>query len=224
MVPLNELFKRKNGTCSIKCGLVLFQLALLFWWHSVQDIVTWVQDCLSKLQNRTADILRIRGNPVLYRWDYPLQQLCWFSNSHVSSSDTWEYELSHVLDIYTDDFIHRSIVSLTQWQDIPQETKMKAFEMLVSFVSRQIERMGPHSIRSSTYGLSHDNLNLNYRSCQRAGRIIDFTFVQNASHLIVSNSTRSSQCQHEQFALVSSAEAWRSSGCPSNGRWFIFLY
>ena len=57
---------------------------------------------------------------------------------------------------------------------------MKAFEMLVSFVSRQIERMGPHSIRSSTYGLSHDNLNLNYRSCQRAGRIIDFTFVQNA--------------------------------------------
>ncbi len=174
MVPLNEWFMRKNGTYSIKCVLFPFQRAPRFWWHCVQDIVTWVQGCLAKLQNRTSDIVRIRSNPVLYRWNNSQHQIFWFSNPHVSSSDTWEYELSHVLDIYTDDFIHRSIVSLTQWQDIPQQTKMKAFEMLVSFVSRQIERMGPHSIRSSTYGLSHENLNLNYRSCQRAGRIIYF--------------------------------------------------
>ncbi len=85
------------------------------------------------------------------------------------SPDTWEYELSHVLDIYADDFVHKTLVALTTWPDIPEEDKDKAFNLLVAFVDDLIERVGIHSLQSSTYGLNPENLHLNYRYCQRAG-------------------------------------------------------
>jgi hypothetical protein len=74
-----------------------------------------------------------------------------------------------VLDIYADDFVHKTLVALTTWPDIPEEDKDKAFNLLLAFVSDLIERVGIHSVRSSTYGLNPENLNMNYRSCQRAG-------------------------------------------------------
>jgi hypothetical protein len=86
------------------------------------------------------------------------------------SPDTWEYELSHVLDIYSDDFIHRAVVALTQWQDIPLQDKNKAYELVIPFVDSLMARVGQHSVRSSSMGLAHDNMNLYYRACQRAGR------------------------------------------------------
>jgi hypothetical protein len=85
------------------------------------------------------------------------------------SPDTWEYELSHVLDIYTDDFVHKCIVALTSWKDISQSDKMKAMQLLLSFISANIASVGPHSLLSSTYGLDNSNLHLHYRNCQRAG-------------------------------------------------------
>ena len=96
------------------------------------------------------------------------------------SPDTWEYELSHVIDIYADDFVHRSLVALTSWPEVPEQDKIKAYNLLVGFVNELIERVGIHSLRSSTFGLNPDNVNLNYRSCQRAGSVIvaDFGFSQ----------------------------------------------
>jgi hypothetical protein len=85
------------------------------------------------------------------------------------SPDTWEYELSHVLDIYTDDFVHKCIVALTSWKDISQDDKMKAMRLLLVFISANIASVGPHSLLSSTYGLDNSNLHLHYRNCQRAG-------------------------------------------------------
>ncbi len=177
----------------------------------MQDVVSWIEGTLAKLQNRTSDILRIRSKPELYRWILWLLFSVQFSNYVVASTDTWEWELSHVLEIYTDDFIHRAIVTLTSWQDIPEQAKKKAFEMLVAFVSNQIARMGPHSIRSSTYGLNHDNLNLNYRACQRAGRSIFFV------HNILIHATISAHGQLEKSAFVSSAASWRRTDGSPNG-------
>ncbi len=102
---------------------------------------------------------------------------CFLRHCAPPSPDTWEYELSHVIDIYSDDFVHRSLVALTSWPEVPEQDKIKAFNLLAGFVNELIERVGIHSLRSSTYGLNPDNLNLNYRSCQRAGSIIIAVFV-----------------------------------------------
>jgi hypothetical protein len=96
---------------------------------------------------------------------------CFLRHCAPPSPDTWEYELSHVIDIYADDFVHRSLVALTSWPEVPEQDKIKAFNLLVGFVNELIERVGIHSLRSSTYGLNPDNMNLNYRSCQRAGSV-----------------------------------------------------
>jgi hypothetical protein len=88
------------------------------------------------------------------------------------SPDTWEYELSHVIDIYADDFLHRSIVALTQWNDIPAKDKHEAMQLLLAFVNQMIDCVGPHSLKSSTQGVAQDNLSINYRMCQRAGTVV----------------------------------------------------
>ena len=137
----------------------------------MQDLLTLIQTSLRKLENRTHDIRRIRDNLVLFRCVCACLLFPASQSLRPPSPDTWEYELSHVIDIYADDFVHRSLVALTSWPEVPEQDKIKAFNLLVGFVNELIERVGIHSLRSSTYGLNPDNMNLNYRSCQRAGSV-----------------------------------------------------
>ena len=50
------------------------------------------------------------------------------------------------------------------------QNKNAAYELVIPFVDALISRVGVDSIRSSSWGLTPDNMNLSYRSCQRAGR------------------------------------------------------
>ena len=110
------------------------------------------------------------------------------------SSDTWEYELSHVLDLCTEDFVRKCILALTSWKDISQNDKMKALQLLLSFITANIASIGPHCL----LGVG-PTMHLHFRNCQRAGWNPLITHVQHR-FIQPTNAQHSCHGQHERIA------------------------